>query len=624
MKIQYDSVAYEMPWRQNYEKRACIAWGISIFIGLIVCLLSGMPQQPFFWMLGIAVIFLLVRFIPAIRLSKQHKALKGFEVEVISLDTAINIFKKYNQNSLLYLGRGYDWENRHAQKVFEILKLDWRTLFYKKTFLEKILTRKESKEKESNEIGANWIHGVELAEQELTQPFLHTEGHTLITGTTGAGKTRLFILLVAQYIFLGQSVIMIDPKGDKGLESAIKNLCNILGQPERYVYLHPAFPRESARIDPMKNFSRTTELASRIAELIPSESGSDAFKSFGWQALNNVINGLIIIGRRPTIKEIKKYLEGSTADLVIETIEHYAKKVSNNWEERIIPYSDAMAKANRKDKKAQIMVKFYESEIKPYYQNSDVDGLISMFIHDPTHFAKMIASLLPIMNMLTSGELGELLSPNTDDLDDQRPILDTRKIINNKQVAYIGLDSLTDSIVGSAIGSIFISDLTAVAGDRYNYEVNDDWVNIFIDEASEVITESLIQLLNKARGAKIRLFVATQTIADFAAKLRSKDQAMRVLGNINNLISLRVIDSETQKYVTDSMPLTRLKSIMRSQGQNTDGTHPVNHGGNIGERLVEEEKPLIESQLLGYLPNLEYFAKISGGRVIKGRLPVII
>lgn len=30
-------------------------------------------------------------------------------------------------------------------------------------------------------------------------------------------------------------------------------------------------------------------------------------------------------------------------------------------------------------------------------------------------------------------------------------------------------DSLTDAMVGSAIGSLFLSDLTAVAGDRYNY-----------------------------------------------------------------------------------------------------------------------------------------------------------
>lgn len=134
-------------------------------------------------------------------------------------------------------------------------------------------------------------------------------------------------------------------------------------------------------------------------------------------------------------------------------------------------------------------------------------------------------------------------------------------------VAYIGLDSLTDSMVGSAIGSLFLSDLTTVAGDRYNFGVNNKPVNIFVDEAAEVINDPFIQLLNKGRGAKLRLFVATQTFADFAARMGSKDKALQVLGNINNTFSLRVIDPETQKFITDNLPKTRLNYVMRTQAK---------------------------------------------------------
>jgi hypothetical protein len=56
-------------------------------------------------------------------------------------------------------------------------------------------------------------------------------------------------------------------------------------------------------------------------------------------------------------------------------------------------------------------------------------------------------------------------------------------------VAYIGLDSLSDGMVGSAIGSILLADLASVAGDRYNYGVNNWPVNIFVDEAAEVIND---------------------------------------------------------------------------------------------------------------------------------------
>ncbi|KAG0012361.1 hypothetical protein BGZ81_001640, partial [Podila clonocystis] len=112
-----------------------------------------------------------------------------------------------------------------------------------------------------------------------------------------------------------------------------------------------------------------------------------------------------------------------------------------------------------------------------------------MFKHDGTHFSKMVASLLPIMNMLTSGELGPLLSPDPNDPEDLRPITDTAKIARNGQVAYIGLNILSNPVVGSAIGSSFLSDLAAVAGDRYNYGMSNAPVNVFIDEAAEVINE---------------------------------------------------------------------------------------------------------------------------------------
>jgi len=261
--------------------------------------------------------------------------------------------------------------------------------------------------------------------------------------------------------------------------------------------------------------------------------------------------------------------------------------------------------------------------IQPVQPSSELEGLLSMFQHDSTHFSKMVANLLPIMNMLTSGELGKMLSPDAGDLNDTRGITDTAKIINNGQVAYIGLDSLTDSMVGSAIGSIMLSDLTAVAGDRYNFGVNNRVVNIFVDEAAEVINDPFIQLLNKGRGAKLRLFVATQTFSDFAARMGSKDKAIQVLGNLNNKFALRVLDTETQEYITSNLPKTRVKYVMRTQGQNTHGDEPIMHGGNQGERLMEEESDLLPPQLLGMLPNLEFFATISGGRLIKGRLPIL-
>ena len=38
---------------------------------------------------------------------------------------------------------------------------------------------------------------------------------------------------------------------------------------------------------------------------------------------------------------------------------------------------------------------------------------------------------------------------------------------------------------------------------------------------------------------------------------------------------------------------------------------------------MEEEAELVPPQVLGMLPDLEYFASLSGGKIFKGRLPIL-
>lgn len=623
MKIQFDANSYEMPWRPNYEMQAAQCWGGAAIIAGVVQHMTQMPPEPFYWMAGICGVMSLGRLPKAIRLAIMQKHLAGRALEFIKFTELKKITE--TKTDQMWLGYGFDWENRHAQRVFEILKRDWSEIY----------KEKKAKKGEQNALGKPWIHGVETTETKLFVPLKHIEGHILILGTTGSGKTRAFDLLISQAISRGESVIIIDPKGDKEMRDNARRACEKLGQPERFVMFHPAFPSESARINPLENFTRVTEIASRIAALMPTESGSDPFKAFGWQALNNVSQALVMIDEKPDLIKLRRYLEGGAHGLVVRAIESYVSKVLPDWEKRCKKYMKArgVAKDGEQDHidlndlplefKAKGLSKFYYNEIQQIKPSTDLEGLLSMHEHDASHFGKMVASLLPILSMLTSGEIGELLSPNRTNVEDKRIITDMASIINNAQVAYIGLDSLTDGMVASAIGSILLADLAAVAGDRYNFGERNRAVNVFVDEAAEVINDPFIQVLNKGRGALIRLLVATQTFSDFVTRLGSKDKAYQVLGNINNKICLRVMDPETQKFVTENLPKTRLKTVMRGQGQTTQGDEPIMHGGNQSERLVEEEADLFPAPLLGMLPNLEFLATVSGGRVIKGRLPIL-
>ncbi|MVF23666.1 conjugal transfer protein [Methylocaldum sp. BRCS4] len=597
MKSDYD---YQLPWRPNFEVQAIGGWIFGAGLAYLADRWSGLPMAPFLGLIVFCGMMAAWRLPAAVGVWYRKHRLRRFTFEYLDVEKLQRTVRRHPDK--LWFGWGFDWGQRHAQLAYEILKRDSSDII----------------PVDHERMGATWVHGLEIKEGEVFQPIAHTAGHTLIVGTTGAGKTRLFDILVTQAVLREEAVIVIDPKGDKDLKGCAERACRLSGHPERFVYFHPAFPEDSVRLDPLRNFNRSSEVASRIATVISGESASDPFKAFGQKSLDNIVQGLFAIEQRPTLVKLRRYLEGGPGTLVVRALERYFDHVlDEGWRGR------ASIKGRDADARAAALVRFYRESVQADHPNLDLEGLISMFEHDRTHFGKMVASLLPIMNMLTSGTLGSLLSPDPSDVDDPRPITDSARIIQNAQVAYIGLDSLSDGMVGSAIGSILLADLASVAGDRYNYGINNRPVNIFVDEAAEVINDPCIQLLNKGRGAKFRLFIATQTFADFSARTGSEPKARQILGNVNNLIALRVMDAETQEYITDNLPKTRLKYIMRTQGVSTHSTNPAVFSGNIGERLMEEEGDLFAPQLLGQLPDLHYIAKLSGGRIVKGRLPVL-
>ena len=152
---------------------------------------------------------------------QQHR-LTQFKVQVTQLESARVNWRskeKISQESQAKLDTqlrvqaklSFDWVQKHAQLAYEILKRDVSTL---------IPTNHQR-------MGSAWIHGLEVSEHLVRQPLTHTAGHTLIVGTTGAGKTRAFDVLVNQAVLRGEAVIIIDPKGDKDLMVSAKRACQL-------------------------------------------------------------------------------------------------------------------------------------------------------------------------------------------------------------------------------------------------------------------------------------------------------------------------------------------------------------------------------------------------------------
>jgi hypothetical protein len=67
-------------------------------------------------------------------------------------------------------------------------------------------------------------------------------------------------------------------------------------------------------------------------------------------------------------------------------------------------------------------------------------------------------------------------------------------------------------------------------------------------------------------------------------------------------------------------PIFRTMSVMYDHGINAEMN---DNNAGYREQSREEEADLIPPALLSELPPLHYFARLSGGRTIKGRIPIL-
>jgi conjugal transfer pilus assembly protein TraD len=135
------------------------------------------------------------------------------------------------------------------------------------------------------------------------------------------------------------------------------------------------------------------------------------------------------------------------------------------------------------------------------------------------------------------------------------------KVVRGGHVLYFALDSLPDPGVASAIAAIFLADLAAFAGMRYNLNLNRTRIALFVDEVANVINQPLIETLNKGAESGIYTTCAMQTLADLAKRLGSEEAARMALGNLNNLIALRSKDRPTQDFIVETFGKTAIHTL---------------------------------------------------------------
>ena len=556
----------------------------------------------------------------------------------------------------LFLGKGFKWEQKHTQRL-EDTKLSINQKYLQNGYLFNKIRQLEPTNPWLNKafhndswlnpfkplppVGGNpTVHAVGMyeGEKDIYENLGERVGHKLVLGTTRVGKTRLAEVFITQDIRRGDTVVVFDPKGDADLMLRTFVEAKRAGRPV-YIF-HLGFPEVSCSYNAVGSFGKVTEVAGRISDQLPADGSSAAFRDFAWGFVNIVARALVKIGITPNFIDINRFI--------------------NNVDPLIKLYQEKHLEVNYPDLKQQLQLvkdKYLkvEKDGNTFYKNPpkeadeqcyliskwqqdynisndpELDGILTVFRYDTAYYSKLVASLRPLLDKLTTGEIAHLLSPQEND---SRPEINWEQIIRQKAVVYVGLDALSDAPVAHAVGASMFADLTSVAGRLYKHglasglptqtKAHKNVLSIHADEFNELIGDQFLPLMNKSGGAGYQVTAYTQTIADIEAGIGDAVKARIIEGNFNTIIMLRVRDAKTAEIFTEKLPEYEIYQL-EQQSLTTDSSSPgddIDFVTRGGDTIKATRVPMLSTNDFINLPKGQAFAMIEGGQIYKLRLPL--
>ena len=561
--------------------------------------------------------------------------------------------------SELFLGMGFWWDQRHTQRLYLARQPQYRHLRARNDLYETARQFVRDHPESRYVPLLNWnsrfnpvaplppvggdpaIHGIEPRERPMWQALGERVGHTIVLGTTRVGKTRLAELLITQDIHRGDVVIVFDPKGDLLLLQRMYAEACRAGRQNEFYFFHLGFPEFSDRYNPIATVGRGTEVATRVANPIPGEGNSAAFKQFVWLYVNLIARAASALGMTPTYALVYQYA-ADLDSLAEQYFELWLNREHPDWREK-----KELSDSNIPDKMMQqkimqtgrstSVIQFVELVQSQHWNDPIANSLISVLANNKNRYQALINSLFPLLEKLTSGKVSELLSPNLKDMSDRRRVFDWDLIMNTGGIVYFGLDALSDAEVAGAVGNAAFSDLTSTAGRRYKFGTSygqsqgmdvgkSRKVDIHADEFNELIGDEFVPMVNKAGGAGYQVTAYTQTWSDVEARIGNAAKAQQIGGNFNTLIMLRVKNIETAELLTDQLPMVELYTSLINSGT-TDATDPdsfADFSAKTEDKLSAREVPMLQPTDLVQLPKGQAFALLDGGQLAKLRLPLSV
>jgi conjugative coupling factor TraD (TOL family) len=558
----------------------------------------------------------------------------------------------------VFLGMGFWWTQKHTQRLFLVRQPENRHLRARNSRYE--WARQYARDHPDSWIThlvnhpSRWnpyaplppvggdpaIHGIEPDEGQVWSSRTERVGHTLVLGTTRVGKTRLAEILITQDIRAGNVVIVFDPKGDLALLKRMYAEASRVGREKNFYFFHLGYPEMSDRYNPIASIGRISEVATRVANPLPGEGNSAAFKQFVWLYVNIIARAASALGLSPDYKMIYRYA-ADLDTLAEQYLTVWLNRAHPTWREDKEQNDSTMSEKTLQAKisqtgRTQTIIEMMDLIGQKGWNDDPIaNGLVSVLANNKSRYQALINSLFPLLEKLTTGQISDLLSPSWDNPKEKRRTFTWEQIMDTGGIVYFGLDALSDAEVASTVGNAAFSDLTSTAGRRYKFggavgqsttlDVSQTTrVSIHADEFNELIGDEFIPMINKAGGAGYEVTAYTQTWSDVEARVGSKAKAAQIGGNFNTLVMLRVKNVETAEILTNQLPQVQILSKTQVSGTSDvqDPDQFADFAARSEDRVSSQSVPMLEPADLTQLPKGQAFALLEGGHLAKIRLPL--
>jgi hypothetical protein len=360
-----------------------------------------------------------------------------------------------------------------------------------------------------------WFHGEDLIlgcddrRRPVSIPCGGSGGgtHTLVVGSTGSGKTVTQTWIATRAIEHGMGVIVLDPKGDRGMRDALRRATGVAGS--RFIEWTPQGP---STYNPYARGSET-QIADKV--LAGERFTEPHYLRQAQRYLGHVVRALRHSGLEVSLRRIVDHLNPAELELL-------ARGLQDSEGQRVHAYLDSLTPR----------------------QQGDLGGVRDR------------------LAILAESDIGPWLDPETAGA--RR--FDLLEAVRARTVVYFNLESDSRPLLAQMLAAAIVQDLQATVADLQGQPVP---TLVVIDEFSAVAAEHVVRLFGRARSAGFSLLLGTQELSDL--RLPGRESLLeQIMGNLSTLVAHRQVVPDSAELIA-RLAGTRgaWRASQRDDGSNT-------------------------------------------------------